>query len=136
MDKNVVIERVAFIEKCQNCETHAHIQYPNGNTSGEFFSRADGHRLVAEACQCGLIAKDNVGELHRVIDELQFLENIPITKVDTILKKVVEHSEEMGQILINKMDDILDLLTGNAQPLPGETPIREETEEGGNPKSN
>lgn len=129
MNKKLVIERVAFVEKCSFCESHAHIRYSDGSTSGEFFSRVDGHKVVSEASRCGLIAADNAKELHREIDEFQFIENISILKLGTMMKRVMEHSEEIYQILIQKIDEARNETVGCTQLLPGEAPLEEEDDE-------
>lgn len=67
MNAKLIIQRVAFAERCNCCGLHGHIKYSDGSQSLEFSSYDDGIQILEEAVRQKKIMEDNAMVLREEI---------------------------------------------------------------------
>lgn len=113
MNKKVVIERVAFIEKC-GCGLHGHIKFPDGSCSLEFYTRTDGLEILKEGLRNGLMEEDEADVLAREIKdkEWEFFDDILLPQLRAIINtlQATRHPPAVIEQILTMIFDIGDQL--------------------------
>lgn len=119
MKKKVVIERVAFIEKC-GCRLHGHIKFPDGSYSVEFYTRVDGLGIVRESLRSGLMKEDEAGVLEGEIKnkEWEFFDDKLLPQLRTVINtlQATKHPPAVIEQILTMIYDIGDQLFNDYFP--------------------
>lgn len=117
MNAEHIIQRVAFAERSHS-GLHAHIKYPDGSQSCEFFSYDEGVEILEEAVRQKKIMEDNAMVLREEIAGWTLFKDRVLSFLRNMMNGLVTegHPPEMIDIFLEELDRYVNIVFEEYSP--------------------